>query len=138
MISGNIPAKISTTAVGDKMNIPVLSLIAFSITLVITKSRLFHCKREYVEKRYQSSYVGEQRPSFVHKIWHAWWTCSMCCGFPVAVIVSVIWPVYGLIADTLAVFALNWLLHCIEDTFYGAGIFLKKTGKVLDSEENGV
>ncbi len=120
------------------MNILVLSLIAFSLTLLITKSRLFHCKREYVEKRYLASFVDNQRPSFIHKVWHAWWTCSMCCGFPVAVVVSAIWPVYGLVADTLAIFALNWLLHCTEDTFYGAGIFLKKVEKLLDNEENWV
>ncbi len=96
------------------MDILAGSLIVFAITLTVNKSNLFGGKREFVEKRYQSSKVNDQQPSFIHKIWHAWWTCPMCFGFWVSLIVAHYFVAYGYIWDVLIMYALNWLIHCLE------------------------
>lgn len=90
------------------------SLAVFAVTLTITKSKLFACKREFVENRYKAAFVGEQRPSFIHTVWHAWWTCPMCLGFWVALACSPFFVKFGVVFDTLIMYGMNWLLHCLE------------------------
>lgn len=98
-------------------------MIVFSITLVITKSRLLACKREYVEKRYQASKLNDPHwiVKFTHKVWHACWTCPMCSGAWVSFVVCLIWGNHGYVADVAISFGLNWLLHLVENFLFVLG-----------------
>lgn len=53
------------------MGIFALTLIVFAITLIATKSKVVGGKREFVEKRYEASKVGREKPGWVHTWWHA-------------------------------------------------------------------
>ena len=115
------------------MNILCISLIVFSVTLILTKARILACKRQYVEKRYAASKVGGNKPSFIHTWFYKMWTCPMCSGFWVACAVCLHWHCYGWMADVLIAFGLNWLLHCFEDILVNLSLILKELG-LLRSE----
>lgn len=108
------------------MSILVSSLVVFSITLVLTKSKILACKRKFVENRYQDS-KRNKHLSFTHRWWRAVWTCPMCSGFSVAVIVCYFtsdgWFIY--ILDVATAFGLNWLLHCIENALFQCGKYFE-------------
>ena len=108
------------------------SLIVFAITLLITKSKIFGCKRQYVDKRYKASQINQDDNnrfmSMIHSIWHAWWTCPMCCGMWTSAAVCVLSPVYYVPTDILVIFSFNWGLHCAED-------FLVEAVKYFTSDE---
>lgn len=118
------------------MNIIILSLITFSLTILITKSKILAGKREFVEKRYQAAKVDGQKPSMVHSVWRAIWNCPMCCGWWIALISSIF-----LGFDFLAVicaFGINWLLQCLEDFLFQLSKLCEKIFKSLDNHENEV
>ena len=120
------------TVAGDEMSFFVCALAVFGITLIVTKSKILACKREFVQKRYASAWVGNQRPSFLHTLWHAWWTCPMCLGFWVALVIAPWSPIIFYPLDVLALFSANWLLHCVETFLFEIGNFLEK---LVDKEE---
>ncbi len=91
------------------------ALVVFAITLTVNKSKLFHPKREFVRLRYKAANVNGQNPGIIHRIWHAWWTCEMCLGFWMALIVAFYFTTYGYIFSVLIMYGLNWLIHCIEN-----------------------
>ena len=97
------------------MNLLAGSLVVFAITLTVNKSKVFGGKREFVQKRYEASKVGNQKPSFLHRVWHAWWTCSMCLGFWVSLVIAPSFRSYGYVFDVLIMYGVNWLIHCVED-----------------------
>lgn len=103
------------------MTLIVNTFIVFALTLILTKSKVLAGKREFVEQRYDAAKVGDQQPGWVHKIWHAWWTCPMCSGFWVAIPVCFLYPAYGLFADIMVVFGANWLVHCLENLLFFSG-----------------
>ena len=92
--------------------------IVFSITLILTKSKILAGKREFVEQRFQASKVANQKPGFVHSVWHAIFTCPMCSGFWIALILCWIYPKYGLFRDVMIIFGLNWIFHCVESFLF--------------------
>lgn len=105
-------------------------LVVFAITMVVTKSTLFGCKRKYVIDRYE--HVKKfGRPGIIHRIWHAAWTCSMCSGMWFSAgTIPLVYPsrIVGFAPDwksgvclCLTGFAINWLLHLTEDKWYAAG-----------------
>lgn len=98
-------------------------LVVFSLTLILTKSRVLAGKREFVEQRYEASKVGPQNPTWVHRIWHALWTCPMCSGFWMAIPVCFFCPAYGIFIDVSVVFGANWLVHCVENLLFFSGKF---------------
>lgn len=98
----------------------VNSVVVFAITLTITKSKIFACKREFIEKRYQQAKINKNL-TFVHTWWRAVATCAMCSGFYFSILVSLYNPVCGLIIDTLFAYGMNWLLHCLESVLFNAG-----------------
>jgi len=109
------------------MGVITLTLITFGITLLVNKSKLFGVKREFVEKRYEASKVGGEKPGLVHRIWHAWWTCSMCLGGWVAALLCLFYTTpYGWWKTTAIVFGLNWLLHLIETALFEFGKYHEK------------
>lgn len=110
-------------------------LSVFAVTLVITKSKIMSCKRQYVQERYKASWAGEQRPRVIHTIWHAFWTCSMCCGFYVSLALAPWFYVSGYVFDVLALFGANWLLHCVESSLFEIGKYFEKK---IDTPENHV
>lgn len=99
------------------------SIIVFAITLILTKSKILAQKREFIQNRYKSAKVDNMRPGFIHSWWHAMFTCPMCSGFWISIVVANYMPVNGLIADTLVLFGLNWLWHCLENFLYQIGKF---------------
>ena len=108
-------------------------LVVFAITLLMSKSNIFACKREFVQKRYDASKVNNEIPCWIHRIWHAIWLCSMCSGFWVAVPVSFFtWSGFSIIPGIFVLFGGNWLLHCLESCLFGIGKILEK---MLDEEE---
>lgn len=99
-----------------------LSLVNFALTLIITKSKIMAGKREFVEKRYESSKVGNMKPSFIHRWWHAIWTCPMCSGFWFAIPICLVSDTTcNLFFDVLIIFGLNWLWHCLENVLFHIG-----------------
>lgn len=108
------------------MNPLSASLVVFSLTLIITKSKIMSGKRQFVQKRYELSKVGNMKPSFIHYVWHAIWTCSMCSGFWMSSIICLFFETYGYVFDVLIVFGLNWLIHCTENFLYHIGNFFEK------------
>ena len=112
------------------MNIVEVSLIVFTFTLLVTKSKIFACKRIFVSERYNQVKVFEN-PCFLHEVWNAIWNCSMCSGFWFAIPVCLIFPVHNIFADILIVFGLNWLWHCIENILFNGGELLKELIKTI-------
>jgi hypothetical protein len=111
------------------------SFIVFSLTLILTKSKVLAGKREFVEQRYEASKVGDQQPGWIHRWWHAMWTCPMCSGFWVSIPICFFYPAYGIFADVLVVFGVNWLLHCLENLLFFSGEVMKYVDE-LDLEEH--
>ena len=103
------------------MTIILNIFVVFALTLILTKSKILAGKREFVEQRYDAAKVGNQRPGWVHKIWHAIMTCPMCSGFWVAIPICFFYPAYGLFVDVLVVFGANWLVHCFENLLFFSG-----------------
>lgn len=114
------------------MGIITVTLIVFSIVLTITKAKILGWKREFVEQRYIASKIEGQDPGWIHRWWHSIFHCPMCCGFWVAAVICLVWPVYGWVADVLIVYGLNWLLHCIENVIF---LFGKNLEKKLDESD---
>ncbi len=97
----------------------VASLVVFAITLAVTKASIFNTKREFVQSRYEASFVGGEKPNKLHWFWYKMWTCPMCLGLWVSLCVSVCCSTgYGYITSVSALFGLNWLLHCVEDALF--------------------
>lgn len=113
------------------MNLIIASFVVFAITLILTKSKVLAGKREFVELRYESAKVNDQEPGRIHRWWRAIWTCPMCCGFWVAIPVSILLPYKFIVADILVVFGVNWLLHCLENLLFFSG----EVAKQLDESE---
>jgi len=111
-----------TAAVDNLALLFTLSLVVLAITMTVTKSKLFACKREFVRKRYKAAKVDGA--SFVHYFWHAMWTCPLCFGFWVSLAVC-FWfrdhLLFGYLPSVLAVYALNWVMNVIEDTVAKVG-----------------
>jgi hypothetical protein len=107
----------------------VNTFVVFGITLLVTKAKILSCPREFVANRFkQASSTG--RPGFVHRFWHAWWTCPMCLGAWVSIPVCLLWPsvfvtgvwlVLCLLRDICVCFGANWLLHCLENSTFMSG-----------------
>jgi hypothetical protein len=108
------------------MSIFHISLIVFSLVLLLTKSKILACKRQFVEERYKAAFVNNQKPGIIHIWFHAMWTCPMCSGFWISLLVCLFYPIYNIVADTLIVFGINWLLHCIENILFHKGKLLEK------------
>jgi len=108
--------------------------IVFSLVLLLTRSRLLACQREFVIKQYQFAKSSNQL-NWWHKIWHALWTCPMCSGFWFSLFVTLFWG-NGFIGNTLALFGINWLLHCLEDALFNAGQYFEKRVEYIDQSEH--
>lgn len=115
------------------MDFFICTLAVFAITLIVTKSKIMACKREFVEKRYEAAFVGDQRPGWLHIWWHAMWTCPMCLGFWIALVIAPWGHVAWYPIDALALFGGNWLLHCAEAIMFEAGKFFEN---MVDTEGN--
>lgn len=107
------------------MNLLAAALVVFAITLTVNKSKLFACKRRFVEERYKSSQVGGKRSGKLHFWWHAMWTCPMCFGFWVSLVICLFFRTYWYGFDVLIVYGLNWLLHCVESALFHFGKFFE-------------
>jgi len=117
----------------------ISAFCVFAITLVITKAEILACPRSYVEKRYELSKISG-RPGYIHWIWKSMWLCPMCLGFWVSLGINIVWPVAvaGVLRGTLFCFAVNWLLHCAEDSMFQGGKMLEQrmlTTKILDETQ---
>lgn len=110
------------------------SLVVFAITLIVTKAKVLECKRQFVKERYQASWVGDQKPGWLHWWWHAMWTCSMCLGAWVALVIAPWFYCFGYVFDVLIFFSANWLIHCVEDFMFQTATFSKK---FLNNDGNG-
>jgi len=108
------------------INILAGSLVVFAITLTVNKSNLLAGKRDFVQKRYEISKLDGQKPSLIHSVWHAWWTCPMCFGFWMSLIIACYFSAYGYIWDVLLIYGMNWLIHCAEN-------YLVETVKIKSS-----
>lgn len=106
------------------------SLVVFAITLIWTKSRVLASKREFVKQQYEAAKLFE-KPHIIHTWWHALWTCPMCSGWWVAMIICLFFTEFNYIYDALIVFGLNWLWHCLESVLFFGGKFLE----IFTSEE---
>ncbi len=111
------------------------TFVVFALTLILTKSKVLAGKREFVEKRYEAAKVGDQRPGWVHKWWHALITCPMCSGFWIAIPICFFYPAFGLFIDVLVVFGANWIVHCLENLLFFSGEFAESLGE-LDLDEH--
>lgn len=116
------------------MEFLICSLAVFAITLTLTKSKIMSSKREFVSERYASSFVGNMQPHFLHHWWHAIWTCPMCCGFWIALIVAIFMN-GNFVLNALALYGCNWLLHCVENLFFQIGKYFEKK---VDNLKNDV
>ena len=96
-----------------------LILITFAITLIVNKSQVMASKREFVKQYYEASLLNGY-PPFYHTFWYKMWTCTMCLGFWVSLVLSYHyrngWD--DVTFTTLVVFGMNWLLHCIENYYF--------------------
>jgi len=95
----------------------IKSLCVFSVTLILTKSVIMACKRDFVEKRFEAAKINGY-PNLLHQIWHAIWHCPMCSGFWVSLCFAANNTCFGLIYDVLSMFGANWLLHCLEEYLF--------------------
>lgn len=102
------------------------SLVVFALTLIVVKSKVLAGKREFVKESYEATKVINQDPGWVHRWWHALWTCAMCSGFWFAIPIAFFWPAYSLFQDVLIIFGINWLLHCLENVLFFVGEVAKK------------
>lgn len=109
--------------------------VVFALTLILTKSKVLAGKRDFVELRYDASKVDDQQPGWIHRWWHALWTCPMCSGFWVAIPICFFYPVYGLFVDVLVVFGANWIVHCLENLLFFSGK-LAENASDIDIEKN--
>lgn len=105
-------------------SIIITSLVVFALTLLLAKSKIFACKREFVKKRYAASKVAD-KPNFIHIWFHAMWTCPMCSGFWLALPICLFFCEANWIVSVLAVFGLNWLWHCLENVLFNLGEILE-------------
>ena len=124
------------------MSVFELALIVFAITLIITKSRVLACKRKFVEEWYEAAKINGD-PGWIHRIWHAIWTCPMCSGFWIAIPVCFLWGASGFVANIFICFGLNWLLHCLESVLFELSEFFsgedeKNSDKPLDNVDKSV
>lgn len=101
------------------------SFVVFAITLLLTKSKILACKRQFVEKRYKAAFVNNQKPNWVHRIWNAIWTCPMCSGFWISLLVCTFLSEKFFLFDVFVSFGLNWIYHCFEN-------FLFQSGKIFE------
>lgn len=108
------------------MNIFVPAGVVAGIVLLITKSRLFACKRQFVTYRYKAAFVNGKKPSFVHRIFHAIMTCPMCSGAWLGMLVCYYLPIYNYFVDLVLVFFINWVFHEVEDVLFNLSEKLKK------------
>jgi len=108
------------------MTILEITFITFAITLLVTKSKIFGGKREFVEKRYEASKVGGKKPGWVHSWWHAMWCCPMCLGAWVAVPLCYFEATIAWWWASMIVFGLNWIIHCAENLLFQSGDLLEK------------
>jgi hypothetical protein len=111
-------------------------LSVFAIVLIITKSSILNCKRQFVINRYIYS-KQNGIPCFLHTWWFKMWTCAMCLGFWISIIIVLLLPIKNniilCVINILAVFGANWLLHCLEELlFYSSEYF-----KVLSRNSDG-
>jgi len=111
------------------------TFVVFALTLILTKSKVLAGKREFVEKRYEASKVGDQQPGWIHRWWYALWTCPMCSGFWVAIPVCFFYPAFGLFVDVMVVFGANWLVHCLENLLFFSGKVMEYADDI-DVEEH--
>jgi len=105
------------------------TFVVFALTLILTKSKVLAGKREFVEQRYESSKVGDQQPGWIHRWFHAIWTCPMCSGFWIAIPICFFYPAFGLFVDVLVVFGANWIVHCLENLLFSSA----KMAEYLDT-----
>ena len=112
-----------TIVAADNMleQIIIHSLVTFSIVLIITKSKILACKRKFVDERYKHVLEQKEKPCFLHKWHHAFWTCSMCCGFWIAAATSHWLSPLNILWGTLSATGINWLFHCLENYLFWAG-----------------
>jgi len=114
------------------MEILVITLITFAITLLVTKSKILGSKREYVQKRYEASKIGKQAgwiTRIIHSWWHAMWTCPMCLGAWVAALLCYLESTgFPWWQATAMVFGLNWLVHCLENFLFQTGYVMERLG----------
>ncbi len=117
------------------------ALATFGVTLVITKSSLFASKREYVSRRWaqaKKNPTSHWLSRAIHYFWFKMHTCAMCLGMWVALYWS-LGRQYPFWRGLLAVFGLNWLLHCAESlTFHAATYFEGKNGIITPEESENV
>jgi hypothetical protein len=91
--------------------------------MVITKSSLLECKRQFVEKKYKEiKHIAEINKfstfdKFINWWWYKMWTCPICLGYYVALFISVINPNNYLFVDFIAIAGFNWFL-CDLRTFF--------------------
>lgn len=116
----------------------VVSFAVFGLTLIVTKSKIFGCKREFVEKQYQASLVANIHPWYIrwiHKWWHAMWTCPMCLGTWISAAAVIYQPICGhWVIDWLAVLGANWVIHCFENWLFNIAQYFEKTELEENSE----
>ncbi len=112
------------------IDLVVASFVVFAITLIITKASIFETKREFVKNRYEASFVGGEKPNWIHIWFYKMWHCPMCLGFWVSLIVSCFWTTgYNYITTVLVLFGLNWLWHCFEDFGFQIGRYYQNLNK---------
>lgn len=90
------------------------SLVVFAITLIVVKSSVMAAKRDFVISRFKQSQKG-----VLHYWWYSMHTCCMCLGFWASIVVA--WvdkQHYPFISGMFALFAINWLLHCVESALF--------------------
>lgn len=117
------------------MTIILNIFVVFALTLILTKSKVLAGKRDFVELRYDAAKVGGQQPGWLHRWWHANWTCPMCSGFWVAIPICFFYPAFGLFIDVMVVFGGNWLIHCVENLLFFSGKLAEDVSD-LDFEEH--
>jgi len=110
------------------------SIVVFSLTLILTKSKVLAGKREFVQTRYEAAKVNDEGPSWLHRWWHSWWTCPMCSGFWVGLVICWFFPVYSLFVDLMVVFGLNWLIHTLENILFFTGQVMENISDIPLSE----
>lgn len=99
------------------------SFFVFSVTLVITKSSLLECKRQFVEKKYKEikniSIMNNysQFDNFINWWWYKMWTCPVCLGYYIALFISVLNPNFNIFIDSIAIAGFNWLLYDLRTFF---------------------
>lgn len=104
-------------------------MIVFSFTLLITKAKIFACKRDFVKKRYEAYKKSTDKHwwlSWLHNWWHAMWNCPMCLGVYIAAVTCLFRTYESYFCDISIVIGANWLLHCLESSLFNIGSFFEK------------